>query len=84
MNSRDRNWGERRTHSDRRQILLVGDMEKKDRQTLREKREKEREEGEQTQGRDSSKERKSQAEQGKIDVYLSQQTKTREDTQGVI
>ena len=32
----------------------------------------------------SSKGRASQVEQGKPDVYLSQQTKTREDTQGVI
>lgn len=35
-------------------------------------------------GRESSKERKRHAGKGKTDVYLYQQTKTREDTRGVI
>lgn len=45
-----------------------------------EKSNRDRGKGNKQEGRESSKERKSQAEQGKTDVYLSQQTKTREDT----
>lgn len=41
-------------------------------------------EGEEREGREASEKRKSQAEQGETDVYLSEQTKTREDTQGGI
>lgn len=40
--------------------------------------------GKKQEGRESSKERKAKLSKGKTDAYLSQQTKTREDTQGVI
>lgn len=66
-----------------KEILLLGEMEK----SSKDRRKKDRNRwkmGNKEEGRESSKERKSQAEQGKSDVYLSQQTKTREGTEGVI
>lgn len=68
----------RKGQGDGREILLVGEVPKSNRI------QGERIEEDEQEGRESSKKRKSQAERGKSDVYLSQQTKTREDTQGVI
>lgn len=75
---RDRNRGEERTRRGKRNTVDRGRWKKVT------GIEGERIEKDKQEGRESSKERKSHAEQGKTDVYLSQQTKTREDTQGVI
>lgn len=67
------------TRVEEQKCCWYGRLEESNRDQGRKEREEDKQEG-----RDSSKGRKSQAEQGKTDVYLSGQTKTREDTRGVI